>query len=96
MVLQPQPPANYGALTAFSKALNQGFGDTTGRTVSVRTAYGFMNLFKAHSVGPDGAEFIVHSGMVAAGALLKSKDEGAQIAGIVLSLALFICYHAGK
>ena len=96
MFLQPQPLANYGAFTAFSKALNQALGDTTGRSVSTRTAHGFIKLFKTQELGADGAELIVHSGMVAAGALLKSKDEGAQITGIALSLGLFICYHAGK
>lgn len=93
---QPQFPANYGAFTDFSKALNQVLGDRSGRTISIRAAHGFIKLFKAQQMNAQEAEFLVHSGMVAAGTLLKSKDERAQLTGFGLSFALFLCYHAGK
>jgi hypothetical protein len=88
--------SNYGPLTDFSRTLNLTLGDQSGRTVSTRTAYGFINLFSTTGLDIEEAEHIVHGGMVAAGVLLKSKDQGAQVTGFLLSLTLFLCYHAGK
>lgn len=92
----PTPLPNYGALTDISKALNELFGDGSGRTISARTATGFQNLFNAHHLTHPEAEFVVHAGMVTAGSLLRSKEEGNQAAGIVLATALLLCYQAGK
>lgn len=87
---------NYGVLTDVSKNLNQFFGDSTGRTVSTRTAHGFKNFFNAKSMDDDAAEFIVHGGMVAATRLLNSKKEADRSNGFMLSMALFVFYQAGK
>jgi hypothetical protein len=87
---------NYGVLTDVSKGLNQFFGDSTGRTVSTRTAHGFKNFFNAKNMDDDAAEFIVHGGMVAATKLLNSKKETERSNGVLLSLALFVFYQAGK
>lgn len=87
---------NYGVLTDVSKDLNQFFGDNSGRTVSSRTAHGFKNFFNAKSMDYEAAEFIVHGGMVAATTLLNSKKETEKSNGLMLSLALFLFYQAGK
>jgi len=87
---------NYGVLTDVSKDLNQFFGDNSGRTVSTRTAHGFKNFFNAKSIDDEAAEFIVHSGMIAATTLLNSKKETEKSNGLMLSLALFLFYQAGK
>ncbi len=87
---------NYGVFTDVSKGLNKFFGDTSGRTVSLRTAHGFKNFFNAKSMDDDTAEFIVHSGMVTATKLLNSKKETDNSSGVLLSLALFVFYQAGK
>lgn len=91
-----QIKSNYGVLTDVSKGLNQFFGDTSGRTVSLRTAHGFKNFFNSKSMEDDAAEFIVHGGMVAATKLLNSKKETERSSGLMLSLALFVFYQAGK
>lgn len=90
------PKTNYGAFTDFSRALNDMLGDKSGRSVSHRTAQGFKNLFNATDIDEENAEHIVHVGMVTAGALLHSKDEGAKTTGALLSFALFLCYQVGK
>lgn len=87
---------NYGILTDVSKDLNQFFGDNSGRTVSSRTAHGFKNFFNAKSMDDEAAEFIVHGSMVAATTLLNSKKETEKSNGLMLSLALFLFYQAGK
>lgn len=87
---------NYGVLTDVSKGLNQFLGDTSGRTVSLRTAHGFKNLFNVKSMDDDATEFIVHGGMIAATKLLNSKKETDRSNGFMLSMALFLCYQAGK
>lgn len=88
--------SNYGALTDISKDLNQFFGDRSGRTVSRRTADGFKNFFNSNALDNDAAEFIVHGGMIAATKLLNSKKETDRSNGFMLSMALFLCYQAGK
>lgn len=88
--------SSYGALTDASKELNKILGDTSGRTVSRRTAHGLKNFFNAKSMDDDAAELIVHGGMVAASRLLKSTKESEKSNGILLSFALLICYQAGK
>jgi hypothetical protein len=87
---------NYGVLTDVSKGLNQFFGDTSGRTVSLRTAHGFKSFFNAKNMDDDAAEFIIHGGMVAATKLLNSKKETDKSNGFMLSMALFLFYQAGK
>jgi|GEM_PF-1525393 len=87
---------NYGALTDFSKALNESFGDMTGRTVTNRTAQGFKQVFNSPDMEEDTAEQIVHAGMAGAALLLSSPEEGHKATGALLSLALFICYQSGK
>jgi hypothetical protein len=87
---------NYGALTDFSKALNEGFGDNSGRTITNRTAQGFKDVFNTQDMDEETAEVIVHTGMASAALLLNSPDEGHKATGALLSLALFICYQSGK
>ena len=87
---------NYGALTDLSKALNEMFGDSTGRTVSNRTAHGFKQVFNSPGMDEDTAEAIVHTGMAGAALLLRSPDEGHRATGLLLTLGLFICYQNGK
>lgn len=87
---------NFGTITEVSKSINEFFGDNSGRTVSLRTAHGLKNLFKAHEMGEDTAEDIVHAGMIATGTMLRSKDENTKATGAFLSLVLFCCYQAGK
>jgi len=93
---QSSQRSNYGFLTDFSKSLNDFFGDSSGRTVSHRTAQGFRHLFKAGEIDNEDAEHIVHASMIAAGACLKSKDEGIQTTGALLAFGLILCYQAGK
>ncbi len=88
--------ANYGIITDVSKSLNQFLGDETGRTVSVRTAHGFKNVFNCPEMDEDAAEFIVHTGMAAAYSLLKSEKDSENGAGLMLSLGLLLCYQSGK
>lgn len=91
-----QRKPNYGALTDFSKALNESLGDTTGRTVTNRTVQGFKQVFNSPDMEEDTVEHIVHAGMAGAALLLSSPDEGHKATGALLSLALFICYQSGK
>lgn len=86
---------HYGALTEASKSVNEFFGDTSGRTVSLRTAHGLQSLFNAQTVDEETAEDIVHAGMLATGAMLRSKNEDVKATGVLLSLVLFCCYQAG-
>ncbi len=88
---------NYGALTDLSKAANELLGDKSGRTVSMRTAHGFKNVFNLNDEMTDNtAEDIVHAGMLASVALLSSKNDGAKIGGLFLALSLAACYQNGK
>lgn len=87
---------NYGFLTDASKAINEGLGDKSGRTVSMRTAHGFKNTFDLENMDDDTAEDIVHGGMIASAALLASKNEGAKIGGLLLLIGLVACYQNGK
>lgn len=87
---------NYGILTDASKGWNLILGDESGRTVSRRTAHGFKSAFKLKEMEDDDAELIVHSAMVASGALLSTKNDGAKAAGLLLLLGLFACYQEGK
>jgi hypothetical protein len=72
------------------------FGDFSGRTVSRRTAQGFRQVFNVHQMDEDNAEHVVHTGMITAGVLLNSQNENERTTGVILSLGLLICYHAGK
>lgn len=87
---------NYGMLTEVSKSLNQFFGDESGRTVSSRTAHGFKEVFNCKNMDDDMAEFIVHGGMLSAGALMNSANENDKGSGTLLTLFLVLLYHAGK
>lgn len=87
---------NYGVLTDVSKGWNIILGDKSGRTVSRRTAHGFKNAFKLQNMEDDDAELIVHGAMVASGALISAKSDGAKAAGLLLLLGLFACYQEGK
>jgi hypothetical protein len=87
---------NYGLLTDVSKSVNELFGDTTDRSVSLRTAQGFKRMFNCKSMDDDAAEFIVHSGMVVAYNQLNSKDKNNNGTGALLALGLFLCYQNGK
>jgi hypothetical protein len=86
----------YPGLTDVSKAMNELLGDTTGRTVSRRTAHGFRRVFNTPDMHEDKAEGIVHGGMITTVVLLKSKDEGAKLLGLLLLLGLGALYLEGK
>ncbi len=86
---------NYGMLTDASKALNKAFGDETGRTVSMRSAHGFKNTFNLPHMDDNTAEDIMHAGMIGAGGLLSSRNDGAKAVGVLLLAALVCCYRNG-
>lgn len=87
---------SYGVLTDISKDLNAAFGDNSGRSISRRTAHGFKKGLSLHNVDDDSAEFIVHTGMVVSGILLKSKEDTSQGIGILVGAALLGFYLNGK
>jgi hypothetical protein len=87
---------NYGVLTDASKGWNMILGDKSGRTVSRRTTHGFQRSFNLQSMDENDAEVIVHGAMLASGALLRSKNDGAKAAGLLLLFGLFACYQSGK
>jgi hypothetical protein len=87
---------NYGPLTGLSKGLNKMLGDTSGRTVSMRTALGMKKLLKGNNMSNAEAEFIVHGGMAATYGLLKSSSDNAKIIGALVGFGLFICYLEGN
>jgi len=95
-VSQTKSKQNYGVLTDISKEFNTFFGDRTGSSVSRRTAHGLKRGLDLRNVDDNSAEFIVHAGMVATGALLKSKDETSKGIGIFLGAALWACYLNGE
>lgn len=86
---------DYGFLSEASKSLNSALGDTSGRSISMRTAQGFKNTFKLDEMHEDTAEDIVHAGMVASAFLIKSEDQGKKVVGFFLGLGLLYCYHNG-
>jgi hypothetical protein len=86
---------DYGVLTEASKDLNSFFGDSSGRTVSRRTAHGLKKGLDL-DIDDNSVELIVHSGMVASGALLKSEDDTANGIGLLLLAGLVACYLNGK
>lgn len=96
MEYQIKRKTNYGLFTDVSKSLNMFFGDTSGRTVSMRTAHGFKNIFNCQQMDDDDAEHIVHAGMGTAYLLLKSKNENEHASGIILSIILLCCYQSGN
>ena len=89
---------NFGGLTDLSKDINHALGDRSGKSVSVRTAHGFKRAFNLsdNDMHDNTAEDIVHAGMLASGALLSAKSDGAKVGGLFLLLALFACYHNGR
>jgi len=87
---------NYGVLTDTSKTINEILGDRSGRTVSMRTAQGFKKTIKLSEMSDNTAEDIVHTGMVASGALLISKNPKAKVAGLFLLLGLISFYQYGR
>lgn len=80
----------------FSADLNRTLGDTTGRTVSMRTAHGLKRLLNLNEMSDNVAEGIVHVGMVAIPPLMVSKNADNKLMGIILSIWLIGCYQNGK
>lgn len=91
---------NYGVFTDISKGINSALGDTTGRTVSRRTAHGFKVMTSSNNMHDDSAEFIVHMAMIGAvlGGTMATSNKGRNVVILVIFLLvlLFICYHLGK
>lgn len=94
--LQLKSERDYGILSDASKTLNYALGDRTGRSISIRTAQGLKKAFNLSDMHEDTAEDIVHIGMVATAALVKSKNENAKFFGILLGLGLTACYLSKK
>lgn len=86
---------DYGILSDISKALNKTLGDSSGRSISMRTAQGFKNTFKLDNMHEDTAEDIVHGSMIATAVLINSEDEGKKLLGLLLGLGLAYCYQKG-
>lgn len=95
-----QSTRNYGVGTEISKGINEALGDTSGRTVSRRTAHGLKKILDQPEMHDDVAEDIVHGGII--GALLILLTGGQRRSNVMLGLlvilliGLFICYHLGK
>lgn len=91
---------NFGVGTEISKGINEALGDTSGRTVSRRTAHGLKKILDKPEMHDDVAEDIVHGGMI--GALLILLSGGQRRNNFMLGLlvflliVLFIFYHIGK
>lgn len=86
---------DYGILSDASKSANRLLGDTSGRSISMRTAHGFKKTFQA-DISDNTAEDIVHFGMAATVGLLSSESEGARAGGILLGLGLLFMYQNGQ
>ena len=85
---------DYGVLTDISEGLNKFFGDTSGRTVSLRTSHGFKKTFNL-DISDKLAEDVMHSGMVYSAYNLFSK-KGNKIVGLLSLIALIALYQNGK
>lgn len=94
-IYYPEKAIDYGILSDASRTLNSLLGDTSGRTVSRRTAQGFKDSFDLN-ISDNDAEHIVHGGMVTSALLLRSESQGARILGGFLALGLGVCYQNGK
>lgn len=87
---------NYGVLTDASKGINKILGDTSGRTVSMRTAHGFKAATGLSNMHDDTAEDIVHGGMLLCFALFTSKNKNALGFAILAFIILVFFYQSGK
>jgi hypothetical protein len=87
---------DYGVLSDVSKTLNHVLGDRSGRSISLRTAHGLKQSLGLENMHEDTAEDIVHAGMLATLALLKSDNDGANACGLFLLLGLVACYQSSK
>ena len=89
---------NYGPLTDVSKATNQLLGDSTGRTVSMRTAQGFKKSLNLN-ISDNDSEDIAHLLMIASviSLIYASKNsDGAKVIGLILLIGLIFFYLEGK
>lgn len=86
---------NYGLLTDVSKDLNILLGDSSGRTVSLRTAHGLKKSFDNSSMPDAMAEDIVHGGMILSARLLFSKNKNSVLVGLIIVLGLILLYKKG-
>lgn len=87
---------NYGLLTEASKDLNVLLGDSTGRTVSMRTAHGLKSTLNSPSMSEATAEDIVHGGMILSAGMLLSKNKNSLLTGILIVLGLILLYKKGS
>ncbi len=85
---------DYGVLTDMSEGLNEFFGDTSGRTVSLRTSHGFKKTFGLN-ISDETAEDVMHAGMIYSAHNLLSKN-GNRGAGFLSLIALIAFYQNGK
>lgn len=88
---------NFGIWTDISQACNKALGDTSGRTVSRRTANGLQNVTGWGCTDRE-AEIVVHIGMIVGLILLfcSRYHKGFLVITLILLGLLFILYHAGK
>jgi hypothetical protein len=77
-----------------SEGLNKFFGDTSGRTVSLRTSHGFKKTFGLN-ISDAMAEDIMHTGMVYSAYNLLS-EKGNKVSGFLSLIALIALYQKGK
>lgn len=85
---------DYGLLTDVSEEVNEFFGDTSGRTVSLRTSHGFKKTFGLN-ISDKTAEDLMHAGMIYSARNLFSKN-GNRSAGFLSLIALIALYQNGK
>lgn len=87
---------NYGVLTDVSKVGNEILGDTSGRSISMRTAHGMKRMFNQHLMSDNDAEDLTHAIMATTGFLLASKKENLKVAGVFLLFGILAMYFNGK
>jgi ABC-type sulfate transport system substrate-binding protein len=85
---------DYGVLTEVSEEINKFFGDTSGKTVSLRTSHGFKKTFGL-SISDKLSEDIMHSTMIFSAYNLFSK-RGNKTAGFLSLIGLIALYQNGE
>lgn len=91
-----QSERNFGVFTDMSKGLNWLLGDSTGRTISLRTAHGIKNSFGLTIMSDLRAEKIAHGLMIASFAGLASQAYWKKTLGVTGVVILIIFYQMGK
>ena len=85
---------DYGFLTEISEDLNYFFGDTSGKTISLRTSHGLKKTFNLN-ISDAYAEDLIHAGMITTAYNLFNKN-GNRVVGFLSIIALFALYQNGQ